>query len=172
LPDAKSVGGVSNQVVKVFICPAYTSIWQPGNIDMSSPLVDPSSDNYQSYSLNGNAMGSYSLNLATGANGAKQKLAAAFPTPNTYGSGGAQAGPYPFGKGSSQIEPLKLAQITSAGVALAELWSIGDADEVASSGLIKPGAALKPVHRTIRSFAYFDGHAATVRITGDGAYDQ
>jgi prepilin-type N-terminal cleavage/methylation domain-containing protein len=163
LPDPKSVGTVSNFVVKVFICPSYTAAWGAGNIDTSAPLVDPSSDNYQSYASTGNAMGAYSLNLVTGINGTKLK--AAFPELSPVG-------PYPFGKSSSQLEPLSLNQIRSAGVSLSEIWEIGDADEVASSGLVKPGCALRPVHKSVRSFSYFDGHAATAKVTGNGTYDQ
>jgi hypothetical protein len=130
-------------------------------------------DNYQSYATAGNGMGSYAVNIATGPNGALLKLA--FPANNTAGSGGSQAGPEPFGKEKSH-EPLKLSQITGAGVALSSMWSIGDADELADSALVKPGCALKPAHKTVRSFAYFDGHAATVKLAGTGAnygqYDQ
>ncbi len=168
LLDPKLVGTVSSQVVKVFICPAYTSIWSPATIDSGASLVNPSTDNYQDYTtgpLAGNTMGAYSLNLATGANGTKLK--AAYPENPATG-----VGPYPFGKGSSTEEPLSLKQISAAGVSLSELWSIGDADEVASSGLVKPGCALKPVHKTIRIFSYFDGHAGSAKVTGNGTYDQ
>jgi len=53
LPSPSSVGTVSNYVVKVFICPGYTSIWGPGTIDLTSSgsVTDPSLDNYQSYGL-------------------------------------------------------------------------------------------------------------------------
>jgi prepilin-type N-terminal cleavage/methylation domain-containing protein len=171
LPSPTAVGAVSNYVVKVFICPAYTTGWG-GNIDQNGgPLVDPSSDNYQSYANNGNAMGSYTLNLASKAtpNGALLN--------NIYSENPATGvGPYPFGKGSSTEEPLTLNQIKGAGVSLTELWAIGDADELASSGLVKPGTAIKPVHKTIRCFSYFDGHAATVKVNYsapfNGAYDQ
>jgi prepilin-type N-terminal cleavage/methylation domain-containing protein len=173
LPDPKAIGTTSNFVVKVFICPAYTSIWSPGNVDMSTPLVDPSSDNYYSYA-NNSGMGSYAVNIGTGANGAKDLLDAAYPDKNTMGTGKYQLGPEPFGKqgGSSPgHEPLSLNQIKSAGVSPAELWAIGDADEVADSSLKKPGCALKPVHRSVRNFGYFDGSAGGVKITGDGLYD-
>jgi prepilin-type N-terminal cleavage/methylation domain-containing protein len=169
LPDPKAIGTASNFVVQVFICPAYTSIWSPGNVDMSTPLTDPSSDNYQSYAAN-SAMGSYAVNLGTGANGAKALFKAAYPDGNTMGTGGSQLGPEPFGKEKSH-EPLSLSQIRRAGVSLAELWAIGDADEVADTALIKPGCALKPVHRSVRNFGCFDGSAGSVKITGDGTYD-
>ncbi len=163
LTDPKNVGTTAYAVVKVFVCPAYTSIWSVGAVDSGTTLTDPSSDNYASYANNGNAMGSYSCNLCTGPNGTLLK--------NAYPEV-APVGPYPFGKGSSSLQSLSLGQITSAGVSLASLWSIADADEVASSGLVKPGCALLPVHKSSRSFAYFDGHAAVEKIIGSGAYDQ
>ncbi len=176
LPDPRTIGIVSNFVVQVFICPAWTSLWSPGNIDSASTLTDPSQDNYQSYAINGNAMGSYAVNIGTGENGAKALLDAAFPAGNKMGTQGAQLGPEPFGKNASSgtsggHEPLSLSLISHAGVSPSGLWAIGDADEVADSSLIKPGAAIHPVHLTVRNFGYFDGRAGTVKITGDGTYD-
>jgi prepilin-type N-terminal cleavage/methylation domain-containing protein/prepilin-type processing-associated H-X9-DG protein len=172
-PEPKTIGTVSNYVVKVFVCAAFTSIWAAGNVDSGSTLANPSSDNYQSYAVN-SGMGSYAVNIDVGPNGAKEKLDAAFPSGNVLGSGGSQAGPEPFGKnGSPGHEPLNMNQIRTAGVSLSDLWAIGDADEVANSALQKVGAALKPVHKTTRNFAYFDGHAATGKITtADGSYEQ
>jgi prepilin-type N-terminal cleavage/methylation domain-containing protein len=159
-----AAGSTAYTIVKVFICPAYSSGWTAGAIDQNGgPLTDPSLDNYTSYEANGNAMGSYSLNLATGSNGAL--LQKAYPASSPVG-------PYPFGKGSSQLEPLNLGQITAAGVSLSTLWSMADADELASTGLVKPGCAIHPMHKNSRCFAYFDGHAQTEAITGTGAYDQ
>ncbi len=164
LRSPQSVGTVSNEVVQVFICPAYTTIWSAGAIDQNGgPLNNPSSDNYQSYAKNGDATGSYALNLCTGPNGTLLK--AAYPESSPRG-------PYPFGKGSSEEEPLTLNQITSAGVSLASLWSLADVDELASGAMVKPGCAIKPVHLTTRCFSYFDGHAATEKIIGTGVYDQ
>jgi prepilin-type N-terminal cleavage/methylation domain-containing protein len=180
-PDPKFVGIVSNYVVKVFVCPAYTSIWAIGTIDSASSLTDPSVDNYQSYNSssnpnNGNTMGSYSLNLAADNTPNGILLNTAFPSGNTLGSNKSQAGPQPFGEGASSEEPLNLRQIAGAGVSLSSLWSMADADEVASGALVKPGCALKPVHKTVRSYAYFDGHAATGKVNYNsqynGQYDQ
>ena len=165
LQDPVRVNAPATQVVKTFICASYPGGWGPSKIDSAATLTDPSIDNYASYASMGNAMGSYSLNLATGANGAKLK--AEFPENPATG-----VGPYPFGKGSSTLEPLSVRQITGAGVSLSDLWSLGDADEVASSGLVKPGCPLKPLHRNVRNFAYFDGHAASVKVRGNGTYDQ
>jgi prepilin-type N-terminal cleavage/methylation domain-containing protein len=179
LPDPRSIGTVSNFVVKVFICPAWTSLWGQANIDSASSLVNPSDDNYQSYATASTAMGSYAVNIGTGANGAKALLDAAYPDGNTMGTVvkgvPSQLGPEPFGKqGSSGAghEPLNLSQIRRAGVSPSDLWAIGDADELADTALVKPGAAIKPVHKTVRSFGYFDGRGGTEKITGSGAYDQ
>jgi prepilin-type N-terminal cleavage/methylation domain-containing protein len=163
-----AVGSVTYTIVPTFICPGYTSIWASGTIDQNGgPLVNPTSDNYASYEANDNAMGSYSLNLATGPNGTLLRTAYQLNSP---------VGCYPFGKegsnGNPGYEPLSLAQIQSAGVTLSTLWLMADADEVASSGLVKPGCAIKPVHISTRCYAYFDGHAQTEKITGTGAYDQ
>ncbi|MGA2868159.1 MAG: prepilin-type N-terminal cleavage/methylation domain-containing protein [Verrucomicrobiota bacterium] len=175
-PSPQSVGTVSNYVVKVFVCPAYTSGWAVGAIDSASTLTDPSSDNYQSYTStsnpnNGNTMGSYSLYIAPGNTQNATLLTAAYPENSTT-----FVGPYPFGKGSSSIQPLSLKQITRAGVSLSSLWSVADADELANGGLIKPGCAFKPMHKTVRCYAYFDGHAATGKVNYsspfNGAYEQ
>jgi prepilin-type N-terminal cleavage/methylation domain-containing protein len=181
LPEPRTIGTTSNFVVKVFICPSWTSLWGPANIDSASTLVDPSQDNYQSYATASTAMGSYAVNIGTGANGAKALLDAAFPDGNTMGTvvkgQTSQLGPEPFGKDASQgattggHEPLSLSLIKRAGVSPADLWAIGDADEVADSSLVKPGAAKYPVHKSVRSFGYFDGSAGTVKITGNGLYD-
>jgi prepilin-type N-terminal cleavage/methylation domain-containing protein len=170
LPSPSSVGTVSNEVVKVFVCPGYTSVWGQSTIDQSGgPLADPSSDNYQSYANNGNAMGSYALYVVPNNTPNAALLKAAFP--EVVGA----TGPFPFGK-QDDYRPLKLGEIASAGVSLASLWSIADADELASSALVKPGCAKNPVHITSRCYAYFDGHAATGKVNSsspfNGTYEQ
>ena len=174
LPDPKSVGTTAFQLVPTFVCPSYMSIWSAGTIDHNGgPLTNPHTDNFLSYANNGNAMGAYSLCLAPKNTPNGASLNAAFPDPPPAGS---SQGPYPFGKGSSLLQPLSLSQITGAGVSLSTLWSIADADEVASSGLVKPGCALKPVHLSVRCYAYFDGHAATGKVNFQtpflGTYEQ
>ncbi len=171
LADPKTVGTVSNAVVKVFVCPAYTSIWSPGTIYQGSTLVNPVADNYQSYVNNGNATGSYALNDASKSTTNGLLLNIAFPVGNTRGTGGVSAGPQPFGKESSE-EPLTLGQIQSAGVSLSSFWSMADVDWLADSALQKTGVALKPVHGNVRAYAYVDGHASTVRNSATGVYDQ
>jgi prepilin-type N-terminal cleavage/methylation domain-containing protein len=172
LKDPKSVGAVSNAVVQVFVCPSYTTLWSPGTVDLGSSLVNPSVDNYQSYTANGNATGSYCLNTAANNTPNGALLTAAFPL------GGAAGGPQPFGKEGTLPDagdPLTLNQIHAAGVSLSSLWSIADVDLVANVALDKAGVALKPVHVSSRCFSYFDGHAAQERINygiNSGAYDQ
>jgi len=178
LPDPKTVGTTTFQLVKVFVCPAYMSSWSPNSVvQTGTPVTDPNLDNFVNYANNGNAMGAYALNMASKSTPNGALLNTAFPTPNTSGSGGSQAGPPPFGKGSSSIEPLSLGQIRGAGISLTELWSMADADYLASSALQgKAGCALKPVHKSTRCYAYFDGHAGGEKINYsaqfNGAYDQ
>ena len=171
LTDPKAVGTISNAVVKVFVCPAYASQWSPGTVYQGSTLVNPSSDNYQSYVNNGNATGAYALNDAEETTTNGLLLNVMFPVGNTMGSGGASVGPQPFGKETSE-EPLTLGQIHSAGVVLSSFWSIADVDWQASVILQKTGVALKPVHGNVRVYAYIDGHAATERNSSSGLYDQ
>lgn len=175
LPSPQAVGTATNYVVKVFVCPAFVSIWAPGAIDMTSPVVNPSQDNYQSYINASSAAGSYCLNLASSSTPNGQLLIAAYPSGNTKGSAGSQAGPQPFGKESDE-EPLNLNQIRAAGIQISSLWFMADADELASPDLQnKAGCALKPVHQSSRSFGYFDGHAGSEKINFgymNGQYDQ
>jgi prepilin-type processing-associated H-X9-DG protein len=73
------------------------------------------------------------------------------------------AGWLPFGK-ESTYGPMKLSQISGAGVPLSEFWEIGDYDLLATGG-DKYDLALTPVHKNIRNFAYFDGHAGNRKVT-------
>jgi len=114
-------------------------------------------------------MGSYSLYIVPNNTPNAALLKTAFPevTGNT--------GPYPFGK-QDEYRPLKLSEISSAGVSPASLWSMADADELASTSLVKSGCAKNPVHITSRCYAYFDGHAATGKVNMaapfNGNYEQ
>jgi prepilin-type N-terminal cleavage/methylation domain-containing protein len=169
VPSPAAVGTVSNYVVQVFICPGYTSIWGQNTIDQNGgPLVNPASDNYQSYANNGNAMGSYALCLAPNNTPNGLLLNTAYPASGIVG-------PQPFGK-QDTYEPLTMGQITAAGVSPSSLWSMADADEMANSALIKPGCAIKPAHINTRCYAYFDGHAASGKVNMNppfnGNYDQ
>ncbi len=180
LPDPKSVGTTAYKVVNIFICPAYQNGWSAGSVDSGATLTDPSADGYQSY-ISANATGSYALNTAPKSTPNGVLLNNTFASGNTMGSGGSQLGPELFGKqasgGGTGHEPLTIAQVRSAGVSLSDMWSIADADEMANSALVKPGCALKPVHKNVRCFAYLDGHAGTVKVNMSttptpGLYDQ
>ena len=118
LPEPRTIGIVSNFVVQVFVCPAWTSLWAPGNIDSASSLTDPSQDNYQSYATTWQCDGILcSKHWHGGQTGRKHLLDAAFPAGNKMGTGGSQLGPEPFGKqGSGGHEPLSLSLIRRAGV--------------------------------------------------------
>ena len=155
LPDAKIVGAVSNQVVKVFICSAYANLVPRGVIDPTQN--DPNEDDYQYFSQN-TALGSYSLNRSPGGTDSGTKLKNAYP-----GDVGADNGPNPFGK-EHNYGPLKLSQITAAGVSLTDLWSVGDYDSLAAGDNSTLGIATKPVHQTVRNFAYFDAHVGSRKI--------
>jgi prepilin-type N-terminal cleavage/methylation domain-containing protein len=155
LPAPQNVGSVSNYVVKVFICAGYQTQVPSGIVDPTGN--NPNSDNYQYFSQN-NGLGSYSLNRSPSTTDAGAKLKAAYP-----GATGAANGPNPFGK-EHAYGPLKLSQITAAGVALADLWSVGDYDSLAAADTSTLGISLTPVHKTVRNFLYFDAHAGSRKI--------
>jgi prepilin-type N-terminal cleavage/methylation domain-containing protein/prepilin-type processing-associated H-X9-DG protein len=152
LPDPSKVGPDSNCVVKVFICPAYT-IMVPQGIVFPAGAVDPNTDNYYYFSSN-DGLGSYSLNRSPGGTDANTKLTAKYPGTPTP----ALNGPEPFGK-EHDYGPLKLSQITAAGVSLSEFWSVGDYDSLAAANTTQLGIALTPAHKSFRNFLYFDGHS-------------
>jgi len=164
LPDPKVVGGVSNEVVKVFICPAYSAM-VPRGIVFPAGAVDPNSDNYQYFSQN-TGLGSYCLNRSPGSTVNGKLLQTAFP-----GGVGAINGPNPFGK-EHNYGPLKLPLITGAGISLASLWAVGDYDTLAAGDNSTLGIALTPVHKASREFNYFDGHVGSRKIPPAGTYDE
>jgi len=175
--DPKGVPTTSAVVVKVFLCPGYSSSWSASSVSAANGAVsDPGADNYLSYLNNGNASGSYAISILTSGTPNYTALNTAFPSGNTY-AGNRQRGPEPFGKegsnGGQGHEPLKMEMITGTGLTLPGVWAIGDADYLASTALQgKSGIALKPVHKSVREFGYFDGHVGTRKITTTGLYDE
>jgi prepilin-type N-terminal cleavage/methylation domain-containing protein len=163
LPSPQNVGAASNYVVKVFVCAAYQTLVPSGIVNPTGN--NPNADNYQYFSQN-TALGSYSLNRSPSSTDSGSKLKAAYP-----GGAGAANGPNPFGK-EHNYGPLKLSQITGAGVALSDLWSVGDYDSLAAGDTTTLGIATQPVHKTVRNFLYFDSHAGSRKITATGTYDQ
>jgi prepilin-type N-terminal cleavage/methylation domain-containing protein len=156
LPSPQTVGSASNEVVKVFVCAAYQAMMPGGIVDPTGN--NPNSDNYQYFSQN-DGLGSYSLNRSPTSTDSGTKLTAAYPGTPTP----AVNGPEPFGK-EHDYGPLKLSQITGAGVSLSDLWSVGDYDSLAAADTTSLGIATKPVHLTVRNFLYFDAHADSRRI--------
>jgi prepilin-type N-terminal cleavage/methylation domain-containing protein len=132
-------------VTRVFICPAYDS----GLPQNSGNGYNPKSDNYQnafSYStLRNMTNGDYSITFL------------------------------PFGKQSTQERSHKLTDVPQPST----VWAVGDFDWLAvkdptSLGSLngKPKAdstAKTPVHGATRNFFYFDGRAASKKVT---TYDQ
>lgn len=164
LPSPQTVGTVSNYVVKVFVCAAYQNMVPKGVVDPTGN--NPDSDNYQYFSQN-DGLGSYSLNRSPSTTVAGTLLKAAYPATSLP----AVNGPNPFGK-EHDYGPLKLSQITAAGVSLSSLWSVADYDSLAAGDTTTLGIATKPVHLGSRNFLYFDAHVATEKIIGSGVYDQ
>lgn len=160
LPDAIHIKN-TNYVVKVFCCAAYSSA--VGNLsDGGNGLSgdDPIANNYSvAYAKTG--VGSYTVTQPSSSTIYMSMLKAAYP--------GAQ-GWLPFGK-EHVYEPMRLEQITKAGVPLSEFWEVGDYDLMAT-GSAKYDLALTPVHKKLRNFVYFDAHVGNRPVTGSGRYDQ
>jgi prepilin-type processing-associated H-X9-DG protein len=149
--------------VKVFCCPAYPSA--VGNLSDGAggrSGDDPTANDYVMDLTKSTGVGSYTVTQPPGSTRFMQLLNTTFPT----GSGSH----LPFGK-ETAYGPLKVTQISGAGVPLSEFWEIGDYDLMGNGG-DKFDLALTPVHKKLRNFAYFDGHAASAIVTGNGQYDQ
>jgi len=147
LPSPEQVGDNVTNAAKVFICPAYLSSL-PGN---SLSNYVPESDNYAH---------AFSFSVSRNDN---------FPM--------SQLTNYPFGKRNLGQEPLKLSQI-SAILPLSDAWAVADLDWAAYDGSLDEiptgfGAnkyqymAIKPPHKTIRNYLYFDMHVGNKKV-GDG----
>jgi prepilin-type N-terminal cleavage/methylation domain-containing protein len=161
LPDASSIPSTTYNVVKTFCCAAYGSA--VGNLsDGSGGLSgdDPVGNNYATdYTKQG--VGSYTVQQAGSSTVYMAKLKAAYPNGANAVTG--TAGWLPFGK-EHTYEPMKLNQISAAGVPLSEFWEVGDYDLLATGG-DKYDLAKTPVHKNIRNFVYFDGHAGNRKVT-------
>jgi len=157
-------------VVKTFVCPGYSSsVGNLSNGTGGSSGDDPTANNYSTDYAQSAGVGSYTVTQPKGSTVYMTLLQAANPSAPGY---------LPFGK-EHTYEPMKLNQISSAGVPLAEFWSIGDYDVKAVNDTTKWDLAITPVHRNIRNFSYFDGHAGNRKVTSiaigslqPGEYDQ
>ena len=171
LPDpSKIVPITSNVVVKIFCCPAYGGM--VGHLSDALGGVqgdDPTANAYTADFSHSSGVGSYTVMQASTATIYMAMLKAANP---------GASGWLPFGKENS-YEPMKLTQISGAGVPLSEFWEIGDYDVLAVNDISKWDLAVTPVHKDIRNFAYFDGHVGNRKVTSvangglaAGEYDQ
>lgn len=160
LPDAVNIKN-TNYLVKVFCCAAYAS--SVGNLsDGGNGLSgdNPTENNYSvAYSKSG--VGSYTVTQPPSSTIYMSMLKAAYPNAQGW---------LPFGK-EHVYEPMRLEQISKAGVPFSEFWEVGDYDFKAVGGG-KYDLALTPVHRKIRNFVYFDAHVGNRPVTASGLYDQ
>jgi prepilin-type N-terminal cleavage/methylation domain-containing protein len=146
LPSPAQVGDNATNVAKAFVCPAYVSSL-PGN---SYANYDPASDNFaRAFCFSISSLHDYPMS---------------------------QLFYYPFGKKSHQQQPLKISQIAVV-LPLSDAWAVADFDWAAAGGslaAIPPGLgenkypymAIKPVHKTVRNFLYFDTHVGIKKVTG------
>jgi prepilin-type N-terminal cleavage/methylation domain-containing protein/prepilin-type processing-associated H-X9-DG protein len=164
LPDYTKIPPNTNALVKVFCCPAYPNA--VGNLSNGSGGKsgdDPTANNYTVDFSQSTGVGSYTVTQPGGGTIYMTMLKNAYPN---------NSGWLPYGK-EHIYEPLKLNQISGAGVPLSEFWEIGDYDLAAvGSGGDKFDLAITPLHLKIRNFAYFDGHAANRSVPKGGLYDQ
>ena len=178
LPDPSKVVNPSYMVVKAFCCPAYGAA--VGNLSDGAggrSGDDPTANDYAN-AFAKTSGGAYTVQQAGSSTKYMATLSAAYPNgANAVATPGAQSSWLPFGK-EKTYEPMKLIQISGAGVNLSDFWEIGDWDLLAT-GQDKYDLALTPVHKNTRNFVYFDGHAGnrvvTTVATGGavaGRYDQ
>jgi prepilin-type N-terminal cleavage/methylation domain-containing protein len=147
----------ATNVVKAFICPAYHTALPNGVVQIpGNPSYNPDSDNYSLALQQSTGTGSYSVTLPPSNSDPFDLLVAAFPASGTVG-------PQPFGK-ENVYYPLTISEITGAGVPLSKLWEVGDGDNLCNGLGGKTLIALLPVHKTIREFVYFDGHAGNQKV--------
>ncbi len=170
LPDYTKIPIATNYVVKVFCCAAYAS--SVGNLSDGAggkSSDDPTANNYGVAFANGNGVGSYTVTQPSTSTKYMSMLKAANPSAGGW---------LPFGK-EHNYGPMKLNQISGAGVPLSDFWEMGDYDCLAVNGT-KFDLALTPVHKKVRNFAYFDCHVGNRTVTtistisgvAAGEYDQ
>jgi prepilin-type N-terminal cleavage/methylation domain-containing protein/prepilin-type processing-associated H-X9-DG protein len=160
LRDASSVPASTNALVPVFVCAAYrNSVGNLSNGGGGKSTDDPTENNYTvAYANSG--CGSYSVVQPGNSTVYMTMLKDVYP---------GASGWLPFGK-EHTYGPMRLEQITKAGVPLSDFWEVGDYDVMAAGD--KYDAALTPVHKKSRNFVYFDGHVGNRAIPADGKYDQ
>jgi prepilin-type N-terminal cleavage/methylation domain-containing protein len=156
LPQPSAIGFATNQVVKVFICPAYAALGPAALNPGVGTSYTPGSDNYGQAYANGSAAGSYCLSEPPGGSYPFSLLVTAYPISGNVG-------PQPFGKEKTYY-PLSINEISSANVPLGALWSISDGDNLCGTLNAKPMIAVKPMHGSVRELLYFDSHVGTQKV--------
>src|SRR5205823_12094687 len=157
LPEASKIPAATPALVKVFCCPAYPSA--AGNLSNGAggrSSDDPTANNYTVDFANSAGVGSYTVTQPPSSSLYMTMLKNAYPSALGWLS---------FGK-EQVYEPMKLTQISGAGVPLTEFWEIGDYDLMGNGG-DKFDLALTPLHKKIRNFAFFDGHAGSRQVVGN-----
>ena len=177
MPDPSAVPSTTNALVKVFCCAAYSA--SAGHLsDGSGTSSGISSDNpiANNYSVDysqSTGVGSYTVTQPGSSTLYMAMLKAAYPNGANQVNG--TVGWLPFGK-EHDYEPMKLQQISGAGVPLTEFWAVGDYDCLAVNSYAKYDLALTPVHKNIRNFLYFDSHVGNRKVATTnspaGQYDQ
>ena len=179
LPDASKFVSPNYMVAKAFCCPAYGAA--VGNLSDGAggrSGDDPTANNYTNAVANTSG-GAYTVQQASTSTKYRALLAVTYPNgANAVAPGYSGADMVlPFGK-EKGYEPMKLNQISGAGVNLSDFWEIGDWDLLAT-GQDKYDLAITPVHKNTRNFVYFDGHAGNRLVTSvatggaaAGRYDQ
>jgi prepilin-type N-terminal cleavage/methylation domain-containing protein/prepilin-type processing-associated H-X9-DG protein len=161
------MGTTTNQVVQVLICPAYLPLFPSGLYKVTSlGLKDPLVDDWMSFSTTSSgAFSSYALQPHSSGTWPEKAISSAYGA----GANAPTFGQQPYGKYTT-YGPLRITQITSIGVSLADFWAAADFDNCASSSLANAtGAPLLPLHKTIRNYLYFDGHVAPQKLSTVGA---
>jgi prepilin-type processing-associated H-X9-DG protein len=170
LPDAANVPAASNMVVKVFVCAAYKSAVGSLSDGASGRSTDNPEENNYTVAQSKSGAGSYTVQQASSSTKYMAMLKAAYPNGVNAVVAGGTVSWLPFGK-EHTYEPMRLSQISGAGVPLSEFWEIGDYD-VPATGAAKFDMAVAPVHKSARNFSYFDGHVGSRNVPPDGKYDQ
>jgi prepilin-type N-terminal cleavage/methylation domain-containing protein/prepilin-type processing-associated H-X9-DG protein len=79
---------------------------------------------------------------------------------------------FPFGYPNPKVPPHKLNEV-QAQRPLSQVWILVDADQVAvtdPANTWRDQLPLKPVHGSVRNYAYFDGHVATSKVKPTGGF--
>jgi len=142
LPAPSTIPNTTN-FVKAFLCPAYAT--------MMASVYNPT------HNSDGAAYANAFAYSVTRTNAYPQSLLAALGDP--------------FGKETDTLGrlPSTMSALANAGP-LSQIWAAGDIDQQSVSdpssfSTSQQYIALKPVHRSVRSFLFFDWHVQSKRVT-------